>query len=84
MCSSKVNVFNGARNVICGLSRCGPTHQSTCLHLAPTIYDSVGELEMAAGWLDRYQAFWTGQLDALERFLERQAGTAKDDEGDPR
>lgn len=23
----------------------------------------------AAGWLDRYRAFWTGRLDSLERYV---------------
>jgi DNA-binding transcriptional ArsR family regulator len=25
----------------------------------------------AADWVDRYRAFWTGQLDALARYVER-------------
>ena len=61
-----------------GLIRRETNAQWRLCHLRPA------PLHRAAGWLDRYQAFWTGQLDALERFLERQAGTAKDDEGDPR
>ena len=28
--------------------------------------DGIAELHR---WLDRYQRFWTGQLDALDRFL---------------
>jgi len=27
----------------------------------------------AAEWVDRYRAFWEGQLDALSRYLEREA-----------
>ena len=63
-----------------GLIRRETNAQWRLCHLRPA------PLHRAAGWLERYQAFWTGQLDALERFLERQAATAaaKDDQGDSR
>ena len=30
-------------------------------------------LQDAAAWIDRYRVFWTGQLDALARYAERNA-----------
>jgi len=31
----------------------------------------AANLKDAAEWLDAYRAFWTGQLDALARYMER-------------
>ena len=33
----------------------------------------AGPMREAASWIDRYQAFWKHQLDALSRYLERDA-----------
>ena len=48
-----------------GLIRRETSAQWRLCHLRPA------PLHRAAGWLERYRVFWSGQLDALEQFLER-------------
>jgi len=34
----------------------------------------------AAEWVERYRRYWTGQLDALQRYVERKSTTTKREE----
>ena len=34
----------------------------------------------AAEWVERYRRYWTGQLDALQRYVERKSTTTKQEE----
>jgi len=35
----------------------------------------AGAMREAAQWIDRYRAFWSGQLDALARYVEKTSTT---------
>jgi len=37
---------------------------------------AAGPLQDAAAWIVRYQSFWTGRLDALDRYLHSQGDLA--------
>ena len=63
-----------------GLIRRETNAQWRLCHLRPA------PLHRAAGWLAPYETFWSEQLDALERFLERRRDEAEatlEDEGRP-
>lgn len=38
----------------------------------------LAQLKQASEWINQYQAFWTGKLDALERHLSAQTESIKD------
>lgn len=38
---------------------------------------SAEPMREAASWLSRYQTFWTGRLDALDRYLKQQKKTKR-------
>ncbi len=43
----------------------------------------AGPMREAASWIDRYRAFWEHQLDALSRYLERDADQPLEGDRDP-
>lgn len=43
----------------------------------------AGPMREAASWIDRYRAFWEHQLDALSRYLERDADQPHEGGEDP-
>lgn len=43
----------------------------------------AGPMREAASWIDRYRAFWEHQLDALSRYLERDADQPLEGGRDP-
>ncbi len=42
----------------------------------------AGPLRKAAGWIEEYRRFWSDQVDALERYLDRMDGRKEDLEYD--